>query len=80
MPLVYKCDKCGSYTDSQKILCPGCAILSMETVPSASSNSDYAAALRVINLYCDNHFNWTITKLQEFCRERLNSAKAPNCA
>jgi crotonobetainyl-CoA:carnitine CoA-transferase CaiB-like acyl-CoA transferase len=43
-------------------------------------NSDYAAAIRVYDeMICDNGLASNIN-FRTFCEQRLNSAKAPNCA
>jgi hypothetical protein len=44
-----------------------------------TDNSDYAAALRVFNQYHDSIDSCDMSFLN-FCEQRLNSAKAPNCA
>jgi hypothetical protein len=52
----------------------------VEAAPSATHNSDYAAAQRVWKLYVATFPQGTSIGFVEFCEERLNSAKAPNCA
>lgn len=46
-----------------------------------STNSDYAAAQRVLReFYVSYDGTQTVNDLQTFVTVRLNSAKAPNCA
>jgi hypothetical protein len=55
----------------------------LDTKESAGTptNSDYAAALKIFRQYCKD-FDKTAgcPTFDEWCKERLNSAKAPNCA
>ena len=53
-----------------------------EAAPSASTNSDYATALRVWREWDEMPFDgWPedIPDFDEYCKERLNSEE-PNCA
>ncbi len=45
-------------------------------------NSDYAAALRAIDDYrnSEGHTGGSVDHLRVYVKQRLNSAKAPNCA
>lgn len=44
-----------------------------------SHNSDYAAALRASSSFRDSGIDVTLEHFEQWCFERLNSAK-PNCA
>jgi len=52
-----------------------------ESAPSASSNSDYAAASRIYKEFLVDSLPFHHEdKFIAWCEQRLNSAKAPNCA
>jgi hypothetical protein len=51
-----------------------------ESAPSASSNSDYAAALRVYQQYLTSDDRKLDRSFCDFLEQRLNPAKAPDCA
>jgi hypothetical protein len=58
----------------------GCTAENLKKNSPQIINNDYVAALRVISewdaTYSTSH---TIERLQRFCEERLDSAKAQNC-
>lgn len=52
-----------------------------EVGSSQAHNSDYAAALRVRKSYLEIFFPGNINDpFSNWCEERINSSKAPNCA
>jgi hypothetical protein len=59
---------------------PPCSDIA-ESAPSASTNSDYAAALRAFNEFHGSTGRGIMPNdFTRWCEQRLNSAKAPNCA
>lgn len=56
-----------------------CRFNTKARTPSASHNNDYAAALRVLNLYFESveDEEWSFSAFMGFCRKRLN---AEHCA
>lgn len=50
-----------------------------EAVPSASANSDYAAALRVIDEFVRSEMKDSVASLNIWCKQRLHSGE-PNVA
>ena len=52
---------------------PPCASKLEEAAPSASTNSDYAAALKVYREYRSDDKNYSTGGFAEFCEKRLHS-------
>lgn len=53
----------------------------VESAPSASNNTDYAAALRVRKEFISFvDGNVALANFDDWLQQRLNSAKSPNCA
>jgi hypothetical protein len=57
---------------------PPCSDI-VESAPSASTNSDYAAALRACSLFRDSGIDINLECFEQWCFKRLNSEE-PNCA
>ena len=73
------CRDCGKDTtlgDEGLCLCRGCASKLEESAPSASHNSDYAAALRIFGEYRElTSQELTLDNYIRYCQQCLNSAK-----
>lgn len=71
--------KCGEYVALDIV--PRVAADIVEIAPSASPNSDYAAALRVFDEYArTTDRELSIPAVLSWCKERLNPPKAADCA